>query len=53
MGKITDGVRKFATKMGNSRPRWPKRKPTEAEKKQLDRWEGEGGAVPDDDADHG
>ncbi|HEU4807100.1 MAG TPA: hypothetical protein VFT01_02475 [Homoserinimonas sp.] len=53
MGKIADGVRKFANKMGSSRLHWPRRKPTPAEKKQLDRWEGEGGAVRDDDAGHG
>lgn len=52
MGKITDGVRKLATKMGASL-RWPKRKLSQAEQRQLDRWEGEGGAVRDDEEDHG
>jgi hypothetical protein len=48
MGKITDGVRKFATRMGGSL-HWPKRKPTIAEKRQIERWEAEGGSVRDDD----
>jgi hypothetical protein len=47
MSKMTDGIRKLASKLT-----WPKRKPTPPEKKQLGRWEGEGGAVhPEDDAD--
>ena len=49
MGKITDGVRTLAKKLGSSTLRWPKRKRTEVEKRQLDRWEGEGGSVLDDD----
>jgi len=49
MGKFTDGVRKFATKMGTTL-HWPKRKP-EVPKKQIDRWEGEGGSFLDDDDD--
>lgn len=53
MGKIKDGVLKLATRIGNSKLRWPKRKPTVAEKRQLDRWEGEGGAVHDDDESSG
>jgi hypothetical protein len=48
MGKITDGVRKFATKMGGSL-RWPKRKPTASEQRQVERWEAEGGSIRDDD----
>jgi len=48
MGKVTDGVRKVATKMGNTL-RWPKRRVAPPEKKQLDRWEAEGGSVLDDD----
>lgn len=52
MGKIADGVRTIATRMGSSL-HWPKHKPTAAEKKQLDRWEGEGGSVRDGDAGNG
>jgi len=48
MGKVTDGVRKFAKKMGSSL-HWPKRKLPPAEQKQVDRWEGEGGSVHDDE----
>lgn len=51
MGKIADGVRKLATKMGSSL-HWPNSKPS-VPKKQIDRWEGEGGAVHDDDESHG
>ena len=49
MGKVTDGVRKFAKKMGGLR--WPKRKPTISEKRQVERWEGEGGSLPPDEQD--
>lgn len=49
MGKITDGVRKFANKMGKSL-HWPQRKPA-VPTKQIDRWEGEGGALPPDEID--
>lgn len=52
MGKVTDGVRRFATKMGKSL-RWPKRKVSSAEQKQLDRWEGEGGSFHDDEESKG
>ena len=48
MGKITDGVRKFATRIGGSF-RWPTRKPTASEQRQIERWEAEGGSVRDDD----
>jgi hypothetical protein len=48
MGKVTDGVRKVAAKMGSTF-HWPKRKITPPEQKQLDRWEAEGGSVRDDD----
>lgn len=52
MGKIADGVRNFATKMGKTL-HLPKRKPTKSEQKQIDRWEGEGGAVHDNDEGRG
>ncbi len=48
MGKVTDGVRRFATRMGKTF-RWPKRKLTPSEQKQVDRWEGEGGSVREDE----
>lgn len=47
MGKVSDGVRRAAAKMGSAL-RWPKRTPP-PEPKQLNRWEGEGGSVVDDD----
>ncbi len=47
MGKFTDGVRQAAKKLSSLR--WPKRKPTIAEKRQIERWEGEGGSVREDD----
>ena len=49
MGRITDGVRKFARKIGGLR--WPKRKPTKSEQRQVDRWEGEGGSLHPDETD--
>jgi len=49
MGKVSDGVRKFAKSMGKSL-RWPKRKVSPTEQKQVDRWEGEGGSVRDDES---
>lgn len=49
MGKVTDGVRKLAKKVGGLR--WPKDKPTKAEKRQVERWEGEGGSLPPDELD--
>ncbi|MHA6669046.1 hypothetical protein ACX3O0_09270 [Homoserinimonas sp. A447] len=50
MGKVADGVRKFANKMGKSL-HWPRRKPT-VPKKQIDRWEDEGGSLPPEELDH-
>jgi hypothetical protein len=50
MGKVTDGVRKLATTMGRTL-RWPKRKLTPPEQRQIERWEGEGGSLHDDQTD--
>jgi hypothetical protein len=51
MGKVTDGVRKAVTKIGSTL-RWPKRTPP-PEQKQLNRWEGEGGSVVDEEENSG
>jgi hypothetical protein len=49
MGKFVDGMKKVGAKLGVSKLRWPKRKPTVVEKRQISRWEGEGGSVRDTD----
>lgn len=46
MGIMTKRIRDLASKLS-----WPGHKPTPPEKKQLGRWEGEGGALHPEDED--
>ncbi|WP_168628040.1 MULTISPECIES: hypothetical protein [unclassified Cryobacterium] len=49
MAKFRESVRKAAAKLRQTR--WPKRDQSKADKRQLDRWEGEGGAIRDESDD--
>lgn len=48
MGKIKDGAKWIADKW-RAGVRWSRRKLTPSEQRQIERWEGEGGSVLDDD----
>ena len=49
MAKFRESVRKAASNLRQIR--WPKRDQTKTDKRQIDRWESEGGAIRDDSDD--